>query len=463
MNQINGDVAIIGGGITALSAAWHLQQQGIPYVVYEKTGRWGGKVQTERLTTAAGTFILDAGPESFITRKPEVWELAQQLGLHNEILPLRAEVNGAHVMHNGVIYPLPLSPSAFFTTPLLSWSGRLRVLAEPFIPPRRDDADESLADFASRRLGAEMADRVIGPILGGIYNTDYQRQSVLVSAPQMRVIEREHGSLVRGLLATMRRNKTPDSPPRFITFQDGAEGLVRGLLEQLQGEMLLNTPVHHITPNPNGRWTLDLGDNRQRQPAAVILATPANASAHMLESAAPAAAALLRALRQTSIGTVFLSFRTADLPALNATSVMIPRREQRPIDALLLTSQRMPHRAPEGYTLIKIFFGGAMPQTMTLTDDELLRVILAELKTLLGINAVPVFHRVFRWHSSYPEAHIGHLDQVARVESALPPGLFLAGSSYRGIGVPDCIRQGYHAANAAGHWLTHHSMKEQVL
>lgn len=449
MNLNHRDIAIIGGGIAALSAAWRLQQQQIPYAIYERADRWGGKIHTEHVTVNDGTFILDAGPESFVTRKPEVWELAQQIGLQAEVMPLKTEIHGAHVLHQGVAYPLPLSPLAFIRSPLLSWRGKLRVLAEPFIAPRCDHADESLADFARRRLGPQMTDRIIGPVLGGIYNTDYEQQSVLVSAPQMRQIEREHGSLVRGFIAAARRPKVPDAPPRFMAFQNGAETLVNGLLARLNGSLHLNASVEQILPAPDGGYELHLQDGRRQRFQAVILATPANVSATLLQTCAPAAAEQLAQLEQSSIGTLFLAFRAADLTGLRASSLMIPRREQRVIDALLWTSKRMPARAPNGYDLLKIFFGGALSNSMTLDDEALLHAVLTELRTLLGIQAVPILHRIYRWQNSYPRAQVGHLSLVGRAEAALPPGLLLAGSSFRGIGVPDCIRQGYEAADAA--------------
>lgn len=450
------EVIIVGGGIAGLSAAWHLEQQGIAYTLLEASEHWGGKMLTEQLTleTPDGArFILDAGPESFITRKPEVWQMAHDLGIAEHLIAPMGETRGVNVLYQGEMHPLPISPVAFLRSRLLSTRGKLRVFAETFVRPRTDRGDETLADFASRRLGAEMAHRVIGPILGGIYNTDYEQQSVLVSAPQMRDMEREHGGLVRGALAIARQKRqVTNKPPSFITFKEGTKVLVDALVQRLTGELVLGTRVCEVAGTA-GNYQLWTDDGKQWQAPALILATPANASAQVLHNAFPRVSHALAQLKHTGIGTLFLMYKSPDLPASNITSLMIPRREKRAFDAILWTSQRMPQRTPEGYTLLKIFFGGAQPDTLKLSDDALLSRIRVELAQLFGIQAEPVQYRVFRWQDSYPQAMVGHLEQVAHIESLLPVGLFITGSSYRGIGVPDCIRQGYQAAGAAADCL----------
>jgi oxygen-dependent protoporphyrinogen oxidase len=176
------DIVVIGGGITGLSAAWHLQSLGLEYALLEGGGRWGGKLLTVRAALdGQPPFILDAGAESFITRKPDLWELAHEVGLGEALLPLTAQTRGTHILHQGHLHPVPLAPSAFLKSRLLSTRGKLRLLAEPFVRPRRDESDESLADFARRRLGREASMRLVEPILGGIYNADPERQSVMVS------------------------------------------------------------------------------------------------------------------------------------------------------------------------------------------------------------------------------------------------------------------------------------------
>lgn len=447
------DIVVIGGGITGLSAAWHLQSLGLEYALLEGGGRWGGKLLTVRAALdGQPPFILDAGAESFITRKPDLWELAHEVGLGEALLPLTAQTRGTHILHQGHLHPVPLAPSAFLKSRLLSTRGKLRLLAEPFVRPRRDESDESLADFARRRLGREASMRLVEPILGGIYNADPERQSVMVSAPQMRVLEKTYGSLFRGTLARQFQRRGQDSRPAFVTLAGGVEALVTTLVSRLTGELMLNTRVRTVKAHDTG-YEVVTQDGTSIAGRAVIIATPANHAAVLLNPLAPASTTALADLQHTSIGTVFVAYRNADLPNSAVTGVMLPRRERRPLDALLWTSRRIPGRAPEGYTLWKAFFGGAQPDLITADDEHLLKVVRDELKQLFNITALPVLHHVFRWLDTYPLSTVGHLARVHAARASLPDGVFVAGSSYEGVGVPDCIRQGRTAAAAAAHHL----------
>ncbi|MFW5696808.1 MAG: protoporphyrinogen oxidase [Phototrophicaceae bacterium] len=212
-------VAVIGGGISGLSAAWELQRANIPYALIEKSERWGGKIITESLDGA----LVEGGPEALVTRKPEVYDLAMELGLHDQIKPASGEARGIYILTNGVPLAVPLGPLAFLTSPLMSWRGKLRLFKEPFVTPRTDDGDESLADFTRRRLGDEALEKLVGPILGGIYNTDPNTQSILTTSPVMRELETTYGGLFKGLLGRMRaarrdRRSGAAPRPRFISF-----------------------------------------------------------------------------------------------------------------------------------------------------------------------------------------------------------------------------------------------------
>jgi oxygen-dependent protoporphyrinogen oxidase len=448
------DVIVIGGGITGLSAARRLQALGIDYALLERDSRWGGKLLTLRPSLESHQpCIMEAGAESFITRKPELLQLTHEVGLGDDITALDGQSKGLYILHHGQPYPVPLNPLALIRSRLLSPRGKLRLLAEPFIPARQDTDDESLADFARRRLGQEAAERLVGPILGGIYNADPERQSVLVSAPHMRALERQYGSLARGALAHARRKQPPETRPAFITLKSGVDRLVTALVEQLSGALCLHTPIQDIRGGESG-YELTIMDGTRWGARAVILAIPASQTAHLLQAALPAAAKLLAQFKQSSIGTMLMAFRTADLPVHQAiTSMVVPRWEQRAVDALVWTSARIPLRVPEGFALLKVFFGGSQPQLMALSDEQVMTIIRAELYELLHIEAVPVLHHIFRWREDYPLMEVGHLVRVAQVRSQLPPGLFIAGSSYEGVGVPDCIRQGTEAAESVAKYL----------
>jgi protoporphyrinogen/coproporphyrinogen III oxidase len=447
-------IVIIGGGITGLSAAWELQGRGhTAYTLLEQDSRWGGKVITaQRSAPAGGNFIIDGGPESFITRKPEVWELAHELGIQHQLATPGSETSHMFILTQGKPLAVPLNPVLFLTSPILSARGKLRMLVEPFCPPRRDGEDESLAEFVTRRLGREALDRFIGPVLAGIYNTDPERQSILTTSPIMREMEAEYGGLFKAVLGRRRKknSQTPGSArPRFVTFSQGAEDLVSALVSRLQGVLRLSAAASRID-HRDGAYLVSLADGETLVASAVILAAPANRTAGLLAQLAPQAAQELGQIRHENIGTATLAFNAGDVHTnLRVHGLMVPRREKRAIDAITFTSLKMPARAPAGYTLIRFFFGGSNPHMVELDDAELKRALLHELEELLGVRAEPVFMEAFRWPQSFPQADVGHLSRLAQTESHLPGGLYLAGSSYRGIGVPDCIQQGRKAAAQA--------------
>ena len=281
-------ILIIGGGIAGLSAAWQLQQQGIGYTLLEASARLGGMVWSERFDG----YVVDGGAESFITRKPELWELTQSLGLADRVVPASTSPSGAAVYNDGRPMCVPLGPLQFLTTPLLSWRGKLRLIAEPFIPPRRDDGDETIAAFASRRLGPEASDRFISPILSGIYNSDASRQSIMTTAGVMRDLEK-HGSLIAGTIATMRKRraeKQAGAPqiPRSFTFANGAQEVVDVLAQKLTGQVRCNARVIGLT-RVDGRYVAHLADGTQVGADGIVMAAPASAAAPMLAPIAPEA------------------------------------------------------------------------------------------------------------------------------------------------------------------------------
>ncbi len=449
-------VIIVGGGITGLSAAWELQKHAngrLNITLLERENQWGGKISTKIISTPQGEpIIIDGGPESFVTRKPEVWDLAHELGIQHKLTDPGSETSHMYVLDDGVPTPVPLSPLAFVKSPLMSLRGKLRMLAEPFIPAKRDDSDESLAAFASRRLGVEAMEKFIGPILAGIYNTDPHRQSILTTSPIMREMEAEYGGLFKGALGRMRAARAErDAPkiPRFIAFENGAGDLVKALVDKLEdngAELRLTTEVEQAARDSSG-YDVSLGEGEVLHADVLLLATPANASAKILEGIKPDAAHALEEIRHENIGTVSLVYNAEDVQMERRIhGLMVPRREGRAIDAITFTSLKMPARAPQGYLVVRVFFGGGQPEMVEYDNDKLLTKVSAELNELIGISAQPIEIVPFRWPRSFPQANVGHLGLVAEIEKNMPEGVFLAGSSYRGIGVPDCIQQGQQAA-----------------
>ncbi len=479
--QFNQDVhvAIIGGGITGLSAAWYLQQeaekinQSLTYTLLEAGSEWGGKVKTETVDEFTDQpFIVEGGPDSFITQKPWAWQLVRQMGLADELLPTNDDRRQTFILNNGELVTMPeglmlivpTSITPFLKSRLLSWPGKIRMGLDFFIPAKRDGQDESLGDFVRRRLGQEALNKLAEPLLSGIYNADVEEQSLLATFPRFRDLEEKHGSLIRGMLAAkqLRRQAAqqggengrsrPKPPPSFfISMRDGMASLTDALRSRLTGECRLETKVTELVQMENGRFRLTLNESEQLTADSVILAIPAYAAADLLEDMAPNAATDLRAIRYVSTGTISLGYRAADVDhPLNGFGLVIPRHEARSINAITWTSTKFDHRAPDGHVLLRVFFGGTRsPHMPELEDETILTLARTELADLMGIRAEPLFHRIYRWPDATPQYDVGHLERVAAIEADLPAGLFVSGSPYRGIGLPDCVRQAQEAAEKA--------------
>jgi oxygen-dependent protoporphyrinogen oxidase len=463
------DVAIVGGGIAGLSAAWSLQQEWpqASYLLLERSARWGGKIQTETVTLPGveQPFVVEGGPDSFITQKPWGVSLAQSLGMTGELLPTNDANRKVFVLNKGKPTPLPdgvllIVPTRFMPfalSPLISPLGKLRMGMDLFVRPKPADEDETLAQFVRRRLGREALDKIAEPLMSGIYNADAEEQSLLATFPRFRALEVNHGSLIRGMLASMRERSAAKSKPApangagngpkpptslFVSMRQGMNQLVDEMVPQLTGDLRLNTGVQAIAQEEDG-YRLTLSDGSQIWAAQVLLTTPTWIAADLLRSLAPSAAQGLDAIRYVSTGTVSLGFRLSELgDSMGGHGLVVPRSEQRGINAITWSSSKFEQRAPQGYALLRAFFGGTRsPQSMELDDDALLAMVQDELKSMLGITAQPLFHRIYRWHRANPQYDVGHLDRVAQIEASLPPGLFVTGSGYRGVGIPDCVDQ----------------------
>lgn len=438
-------VIIIGGGITGLSAAWRLQAQApfdLEISVLEASDRWGGKVLTDELSVDGRRVAAEAGAESFVTRKPQVWDLAHELGLGDSIKAVSNEARGTYLLHKGQLEKVPLSPSAFLRTPLMTAAGKLRLLAEPFIPRKKDAADESLAEFARRRLGRQAADNFIVPILAGIYNADPERQSILTTSPVMRQMEEEYGSLFLAMLARATKPKTARANrPRFISFDGGTEQLISTLVNSINGSLRLNQLVQEVRKE-NGGYLVLTSSGQRLLADAVLLATPSNKTAPLLAGVAQQAANAMRQIRHADLGTLLVALPARlEQPRPGITGLMVPHRQAKLIDAVTWLSHQQAVPSSKEFEVIKIYFGGAAPDLMGREPSAVIDLLLAELSELLSIQVEALATSLHRWPQGYPQADVGHLQLVERIESQLPPGVFVAGSSYRGLAVPDCIRQ----------------------
>lgn len=461
---------IIGGGISGLSTAWYLEKQAaehdidLSYTLLEQSERWGGKILTETVDDVSDSpFIVEAGPDSFLTQKPWALQLAHELGLSEQLLGTNDAKRNVYVLNKGkpVILPdgvlliVPTKFMPFVLSPLISPLGKLRMGMDLFIPAKKDDEDETLADFVRRRLGNEALDKIAEPLMSGIYNADADKQSVLATFARFRAIEKEHGSLTRGMIASMRkRAATAANKPAgqktsaFMSLKGGTNTLIDALVPQLNGDLRLQTQVRNIEQTTNGQYTVWLDDDTLLEADVVILTTPSYVTADLVAEISPEAAETLRQLRYVSTGTISLAFKESDIPKpLNGFGVVIPSSEKRPINAITISSTKFDHRAPEGHVLLRAFFGGSRsPESMQLEDDALLKVVRDELQSILGITAEPLFQRIYHWWNANPQYDLGHLDRVDAIESALSNGLYVTGSPYRGVGMPDCVHQSKQTA-----------------
>lgn len=412
--------------------------------------RFGGRIATER----RDGFLLEWGPDLFLGGKHGAYELCERLGIaHRLIAPTPGA--GAFVLYHGRLHPLPeglsgLVPSrsgSFLRSRLLSLRGKLRVAIEPFIPARKDDADESVAAFVCRRLGRQMYERLAEPLLTGIYAGDGRALSVLATFPQLRESERRHGSVIRAALASA-------AAPRrgFLTFPGGLGELVDTLVARLTDrgvELRTAAPVSAV--ERDGSTWIVRGPGSPVSSSAVVLALPAAPASRLLGPIAPDAAAALQGIPLGSITTVWLAFDEAALPRkLVGTGYVVPRAEGRRAIACTWASSKFAGRAPSGFALLRVFIrdGAGSPGAI----DDPLALARAELRETLGISAEPVLTRVDRQADSMPQYTLDHLARVARIERAVAalPGLALASNALRGVGIPDCVRGGEAAAERVG-------------
>ncbi len=455
-------VVILGGGITGLSAAWHLQQTAarddlpITYTLIEQSSRWGGKVRSEVIERdGAHAWVLEAGPDGLLTRKPWALALARELRLDEHFLFVNRENSRTFVLRRGRPEPLPaglqlLAPTQwrpFLRSPLFSPWGKARIALDLLLPPRRTTDDESLASFVRRRFGDEALTRLAEPMLAGVYNAEPERQSILATFPQFPALEHTHGSVIRGLRAASYQ-QPPSGTPAFLSFERGNQTLVDALVARLTGDLRLGTTVCSIAQSDACGYELRLDGGASLAADAVILATPATVSATLTREIVPEAATQLASIRYAGIGAIYLAYRRYDIAhPLNGTGVVIPPTEGRHIDGITWVSSKWDHRAPPGHALVRVFFGGPHTRAMLRMDDaDLIATVREELADILGVRATPLFTRIFRWPDGYPQYDVGHLERIVAIEAALPSGMVVAGSSYRGVGVPDCIHQGELAA-----------------
>jgi protoporphyrinogen/coproporphyrinogen III oxidase len=465
-------IAIVGGGISGLAAAFRLTEL-LPTAqirLFEACGRVGGVLQTAH----DGGFLIEQSADNFITNVPWGIDLCRRLGLESELLETDEFKRQAFVVHRGKLVPVPagfllMRPSRLgpmLQTKLLSPLGKLRLLAEFFIPARRGQRDESLASFVQRRFGRQVFQRLVQPLIGGIYTADPERLSLAATMPRFLEMEQRCGSLLRSAWRDRRVPKdsaeTNTSGARygmFVAPRRGITSIINRLVERLPSDTIqLHSLVDRIERTTREKWTLTVVRSSPGEPLppenqefdAVIVAAPAFRAAKMLQSQDAELAALLNQIPYAGTALVTLAYRRAEIThPLDGFGFVVPAVEKRQILAASFSSIKFPGRAPADQVLIRVFIGGACQEELLDLPDERLRAIATtELAELLGIHSEPLHVGITRWPRSMPQYHVGHIDLIDQIESRVEslPGLALAGNAYHGVGIPNCIHSGEQAA-----------------
>ncbi|TWT37511.1 Protoporphyrinogen oxidase [Posidoniimonas corsicana] len=459
-------VAIVGGGIAGLSAAVRLGElsPASEVTVFEAQPQPGGVLRTLR----DNGWLIEQSADNFLTKLPYATQLCETLGVADQLLETDPARRRALVVNLGRVTPTPegfLLMSArtivpILRTPLLSWRGRLRLLCEPFVPRKRDDSDESVASFARRRVGEEAFQRLVQPLLAGIYTADPEKLSMQATMPQFVEQEREHGSLF--LAARRQENRVRgESGARYSQFvapREGMQSIVDAAVRRLPaGAVRVAAEVRAIQKTARG-WRVEAPDADPHEFDGVIVATPSYAAAALLTGVDPDLSSLLDQIPYAGSSIVCLGVREDQLPSLpTGFGFVVPAAEGRRIIAASFSSLKFPDRTPSGRLLIRVFVGGALqPELAELPDADLERLALEELRELCGLTGEPERVVIARWPRRMPQYHLGHNALVDEIFALADrhPGLGLAGAAYRGVGVPQCVHSGQQAADRVHARLT---------
>lgn len=449
------DCLIVGGGVAGLAAAYEATRQGLTVRLLEAGERVGGVVYTERFDG----WVVDGGPDAILAQKPAAVALCRELGIADRLVTT-LQPRTAFILRDGRLHQIvegsflgfPIKAGAIARSSLFSIAGRLRMGCEPFVPRAGGDEDESIASFVRRRFGQEATDYLAEPLLAGIHAGDIDRLSMRALFPRLLEAERQAGSVIRSLRAL---KITPSPQGAFVSLPGGTGELVEALAAALPDGVVqraarardLHHAAHYAVDTADGVW----------HARSVILCVPAYAASNLLRGVDTTLAGLCDGVPYASTATVAFGFRRDQVAhPLRGTGFVVPRIERNPLLAATWVSSKWPGRAPEGHVLLRAFLGGGRdPHRLDRPDDELLDTAQTALAEVLGISGDPLWSRLFRWTRQSPQYEVGHLDRVAAIERRLTalPGLFLAGSGFRSIGIPDCVADGRAVAGRAADWL----------
>ena len=458
---------IVGGGIAGLAAAYRVQEEldaggvDVQCTLLEGGPGFGGKIATER----KDGFVFERGPDSFISQKPWAIDLCNKIGLAGQLVGTNPDHSKTFVytgkklvrMPDGLSLMVPTKFLPFALSPLFSIAGKIRMGMDLFIPKKPDDSDESLASFIRRRLGEEALQKMAEPMLAGIYASDPEKMSIKSTFPMFFQTEQKYRSLVLGMLARKAQGNSSSqkkSSPYslFMTLKNGLGEMVERIIEKSPAvSFRANAKVMEIVRAEN-TWRVELAGAETLEADAVILASPANISARLLEPASEKIAALLNRIKYVSTAAVTLAYKAEGFShALDGFGFVVPKAEGRKIMACTWTSSKFPHRVPDGFVMLRCFIGGALREDLAEQSEQALEdMVKKELLEMMGIREEPLLCRVFKNEKANVQYHVGHGDLIDKVQAELGslPGMYLAGSAYTGIGIPDCILNGTRAAES---------------
>ena len=460
-------IAIVGAGITGLSAAYYAEkiaaQAGLDVHIrlIERQDRLGGVIQTEQTEH----YLIDGGPDSFLTQKPAALELCRELGLADQLLPSNDQQRKTYIWLGGRLRELPdglqfVVPSKIwpvFRSDLFSLAGKIRLACSPLIPPPSNRGEGvTVADFIRERLGQEVLERLAEPLLSAVYGGDVERMSAKATLPQLVALEEKYGSLWKGIQQSRRqpRQSNPQNKQSlFMTLRKGL-GELTGALEKklISTEILRGTAIQKILRDGDGNYQLQWPSGEMKADA-LILALPAYAASQLLRTVSGPLAGKLGEIPYHSSLIVSLGFEDAEAArGLKGFGFLVPRGEGKTVIACTRMSTKFSHRASPGHVLLRCFLGGArQPAVMDESDERILELTLGDLKEMIGLRVKPNYVRIFRWKNCMAQYDTGHLKRLEEITSLLAelPGLYLAGNGYRGIGIPDCVQSAAVAAGAA--------------
>ncbi|WP_048600494.1 protoporphyrinogen oxidase [Rubeoparvulum massiliense] len=481
-NQKKQQVLVVGGGIAGLSTAYYIMkyrnqhQLPVTLTLVERAERLGGKIRTTRIDDC----IMEEGPDSFIGRKTIMVRLSQELGIDDELVGTNPKARKnyillhgkMHLMPPGLMLGIPTQFKPFVKTGLVSPMGKLRAGMDLVLPRGEAKQDESLGGFLQRRLGKEVAECLAEPLLSGIYAGDTQKLSLMATFPNFRTIEQEHRSLIKGMMFS-RKPKGPTVAPGavnsqvpqasqgaplppivkksvFLSYGKGFDRVVTRLEEELRKDCEVKTGVEVQRIERAGEgYEVTMSDGVTSYYDNVVLATPTFVMGKLLPQFSKRDHLLN--LPYVTVANVALGFERKEVHhPLDASGFVIPRTEGRKITACTFISVKWPHTASDDKVVLRVFIGHAGNEAdLSMSDEEFVQIAREELRELTGIDATPLFHKVNRWPQSMPQYNVGHLERMAEVEEAIVqeyPGLYLTGSGFYGVGVPDCVTQGEKAA-----------------